>query len=193
VFKAARAARTSHLKIIDCPRPPPTVATPLQKKHNLAFFMYGGLYQGMAQEIYSTRSSPFCLDTEPTWWQSYQEFCPIVLLLRLCCVYPWRTSSRVWYFSILLKKQFHGMWQMWPRIVCYSSIGGEFSSLFVHGCAIIAFSQTLLTHFIHFSIGVVPKHFRIAFIVVVSFFWLIIFSSLTAMSEKERVKATWYF
>jgi hypothetical protein len=27
------------------------VVTPLQKKRNLAFFMYGGLYQGMAQEI----------------------------------------------------------------------------------------------------------------------------------------------
>ena len=36
------------------------------------------------------------------------------------------------------------------------------------------------------TFGVVPEHLRIAFIAVVSFFWLIIFSSLTAKSQKER-------
>jgi hypothetical protein len=36
------------------------------------------------------------------------------------------------------------------------------------------------------TFGVVPQHLRIAFIAVVSFFWLIIFSSLTAKSQKER-------
>lgn len=36
------------------------------------------------------------------------------------------------------------------------------------------------------TFGVVPQHLRIAFIALVSFFWLIIFSSVTAKGQKER-------
>lgn len=36
------------------------------------------------------------------------------------------------------------------------------------------------------TFGVVPQHWRIVFIAFVSFFWLIIFSSISAKGQKER-------
>lgn len=39
------------------------------------------------------------------------------------------------------------------------------------------------------TFGVIPQHFRIVWIAFVSFFWLIIFSSITAKGQKERALA----
>ena len=36
------------------------------------------------------------------------------------------------------------------------------------------------------TFGVIPQHLRIAFIAIVSFFWLVIFSSIAAKGQKEK-------
>lgn len=142
--------------------------TPLEKRRNFAFFMYGGLYQGMAQEIIFNEVFPkiFGQGTDITTVISKVTFDMLVVSPFLCLPVAYLVKSVIFRYSfseamarykddvtkngLLIK-----YWSLWGPVQCL-------------------------------TFGVVPVHLRIAFIALISFFWLIIFSSVTAKGQKER-------
>jgi protein Mpv17 len=142
--------------------------SPFQKKRNFAFLMYGGLYQGIAQEIIFNELFPilFGQGTDVLTVASKVLFDSFIVTPLVCLPVAYVVKSVIFQYS--LKEAFdryitditkNGLlfkyWSIWGPVQCL-------------------------------TFGVVPQHLRIAFIAVVSFFWLIIFSSLTAKSQKER-------
>eukprot|EP00956_Cyclotella_meneghiniana_P034088 scaffold101438_cov66-Cyclotella_meneghiniana.AAC.4 len=142
--------------------------SPFQAKRTFAFLMYGGLYQGVAQEIIFNEFFPwlFGQGTDVRTVISKVLFDSFVVTPLLCLPVAYVVKSVIFQYS--LKEAFNryttdvkqnGLltkyWCIWGPVQCL-------------------------------TFGVIPQHLRIAWIALVSFFWLIIFSSLTAKSQKER-------
>jgi len=144
------------------------ITTPLEKRRNFAFFLYGGLYQGMAQEIIFNEVFPkiFGQGTDLVTVFSKVSFDMLVVSPFVCLPVAYLVKSVIFQYTVsealtrykddvmkngLLLKY----WSLWGPVQCM-------------------------------TFGVVPVHLRIAFIAVISFFWLIIFSSVTAKGQKER-------
>ena len=143
-------------------------ATPLEKRRNLAFFMYGGLYQGMAQEIIFNEIFPklFGQGTDAFTVLVKVAFDMLVVSPFVCLPVAYLVKSVIFQYTfsealarykddvtkngLLIK-----YWSLWGPVQCL-------------------------------TFGVVPVHLRIAFIALISFFWLIVFSSVTAKGQKER-------
>ena len=144
------------------------ITTPLEKRRNFAFFLYGGLYQGMAQEIIFNEIFPkiFGQGTDFVTVLSKVSFDMLVVSPFVCLPVAYLVKSVIFQYTVgealarykddvmkngLLVKY----WSLWGPVQCL-------------------------------TFGVVPVHLRIAFIAVISFFWLIIFSSVSAKGQKER-------
>lgn len=140
----------------------------IEKRRNFAFFLYGGLYQGMAQEILFNEIFPkiFGQGTDIITVISKVSFDMLVVSPFLCLPVAYLVKSVIFQYSVgealarytddvmkngLLLKY----WSLWGPVQCM-------------------------------TFGVVPVHLRIAFIAVISFFWLIIFSSVSAKGQRER-------
>lgn len=142
--------------------------TPLEKRRNLAFFLYGGLYQGMAQEVIFNEVFPilFGEGTDiPTVLS--KVLCDSLFVTPFLCLpvayvvksvifqYSFREAISRYKDDVLKNGLLVKYWSLWGPVQCL-------------------------------TFGVVPQHLRIAFIAFVSFFWLIIFSSIAAKGQKER-------
>mmetsp|Transcript_23075 Transcript_23075/g.32963 ORF Transcript_23075/g.32963 Transcript_23075/m.32963 type:complete len:275 (+) Transcript_23075:76-900(+) len=140
----------------------------IEKRRNFAFFLYGGLYQGMAQEILFNEIFPkiFGQGTDIITVISKVSFDMLVVSPFVCLPVAYLVKSVIFQYSVgealarykddvmkngLLLKY----WSLWGPVQCL-------------------------------TFGVVPVHLRIAFIAVISFFWLIIFSSVSAKGQRER-------
>lgn len=142
--------------------------SPFQLKRNFAFLMYGGLYQGVAQEVIFNEVFPilFGQGTDVFTVASKVLFDSFVVTPFVCLPVAYVVKSVIFQYS--LKEAFRRYYTDVTKsglLFKYWSIWGPVQCL---------------------TFGVVPQHLRIAFIAVVSFFWLIIFSSLTAKAQKER-------
>lgn len=135
-------------------------------QRNLAFILYGGLYQGMAQEyIYN-----FLF---PVWFGTGNDIATVLtkVAFDLIVVSPLVCIP----IAYLVKATIYG--QHWK----------EGLEKYVYD---LRYKNLLLTYYsIWFpaglcSFGLIPDHLRIAFIAFVSFFWLIILSTVSS-SEKE--------
>ena len=144
------------------------ITTPFEKRRNFAFLLYGGLYQGMAQEIIFNEVFPklFGQGTDFLTVLSKVSFDMFVVSPFVCLPVAYLVKSVIFQYTVgealsrykddvmkngLLVKY----WSLWGPVQCL-------------------------------TFGVVPVHLRIAFIAVISFFWLIIFSSVAAKGQKER-------
>ena len=144
------------------------ITTPFEKRRNFAFLLYGGLYQGMAQEIIFNEVFPklFGQGTDFFTVLSKVSFDMFVVSPFICLPVAYLVKSVIFQYTVgealarykddvmkngLLVKY----WSLWGPVQCL-------------------------------TFGVVPVHLRIAFIAVISFFWLIIFSSVAAKGQKER-------
>lgn len=142
--------------------------TPLEKRRNFAFLLYGGLYQGMAQEIIFNEVFPllFGQGTDlPT--VASKVLCDSTLVTPFICLpvayvvksvifqYPLVEAFARYKDDVLKNGLLVKYWSLWIPVQCL-------------------------------TFGVIPQHFRIVFIAFVSFFWIIIFSSITAKGQKER-------
>ena len=144
------------------------ITTPFEKRRNFAFLLYGGLYQGMAQEIIFNEVFPklFGQGTDFFTVLSKVSFDMFVVSPFICLPVAYLVKSVIFQYTVgealarykddvmnngLLVKY----WSLWGPVQCL-------------------------------TFGVIPVHLRIAFIAVISFFWLIIFSSVAAKGQKER-------
>mmetsp|Transcript_28056 Transcript_28056/g.67594 ORF Transcript_28056/g.67594 Transcript_28056/m.67594 type:complete len:279 (-) Transcript_28056:47-883(-) len=143
-------------------------SAPFEKRRNLAFFLYGGLYQGMAQEIIFNEAFPiiFGQGTDLQTVFSKVLFDSLVITPLLCLPVAYFVKSVIFQYSfkeainrytddVLKNGLLVKYWSLWSPVQCL-------------------------------TFGVVPQHLRIAWIAFVSFFWLIIFSSISAKGQKER-------
>lgn len=139
----------------------------LDIRRALAFLMYGAVYQGLVQEFTYNHLYPLLFGTETTTITVLKKvFCDMFIQT------PTLTLPIAYYSKALL-------------------VGNSFKQAMAHYVDDVK-HQGLLFKFwalwtpvqcLTFSI--IPEHFRVSFIALVSFFWVIILSSLSARSNDE--------
>jgi protein Mpv17 len=144
---------------------PPSRFQPLR---NLAYLLYGGLYQGCAQHfLYNV-----CF---PVWFGDNKNiltvlkkvsFDLLVLTPTLCLPTAYLTKALIFRYSLQegLKRYIHDVKNN-GLLKKYSLMWGPVHCL---------------------TFGVIPAHLRIVFIAAFSFVWLIVLSSLTSKSDANR-------
>lgn len=143
-------------------------SAPFEKRRNLAFFLYGGLYQGMAQEIIFNEAFPIIFGQGTDLQTVFSKVsCDSMVITPLLCLpvayfvksvifqYSFKEAIKRYTDDVLKNGLLVKYWSLWGPVQCL-------------------------------TFGVVPQHLRIAWIAFVSFFWLIIFSSISAKGQKER-------
>lgn len=137
---------------------------------NMAFLLYGAFYQGVFQYYLYNQWFPewFGRSTDLKTVAAQVGFDSAVIVPLLCLPIAYLTKGLISHKSIgeSMKKYFHDM---------------RHTNLMMHFCVI-----WIPTKFLAF--GVVPEHLRIAFFAFVSFFWMIILSTIASSSESEKVK-----
>ena len=138
----------------------------IETKRNIAFLLYGGLYQGIAQQIIFNSIFPrmFGQGTDLLTVMSKVSFDMLVISPLICLPVAYVVKSFVFQHSlneamlnykddVMHNSLLFRYWSIWGPVQCI-------------------------------TFGVVPQHLRIVFIAVVSFFWLVIFSTISNDSSK---------
>jgi protein Mpv17 len=143
----------------------------LDLKRNIAFLLYGAVYQGMAQEFIYNRLYPTLFGAGTTWGvvaskvafdllvQTTLATLPIAYLIKsVIYQYTWKESLRRYRDDVLNRGLLTKYYMLWGPVQC------------------ITFS-------------IVPEHYRVTFIACVSFFWLIILSTISSRPASLQVRA----
>jgi hypothetical protein len=142
--------------------------TPLEFRRNVAFVLYGGLYQGICQEIIFNEVFPiFFGQGSDIQTVLSKVLCDSLLVTPFVCLpvayvvksiifqYSFAEAISRYRYDVMNNGLLVKYWSLWGPVQCL-------------------------------TFGVIPQHFRIVWIAVVSFFWLIIFSSITAKGQNDR-------
>lgn len=139
-------------------------------QRNLAFIIYGGIYQGVCQYYIYNVLFPLWFGTgnDLTSVAIKVAFDMLVISPFLCLPIAYLTKSTIYGQSIRegFEKYVYDL---------------KNNNLWVTYCSI-----WLPVQFVTF--GLVPEHLRIAFIALVSFFWLIILSTISSTSMDDEVE-----
>lgn len=134
---------------------------------NLGFLLYGGLYQGMAQNYLYNVVYPACLGTDESWTLILKEvlldnliFAP---LLCLPIAYAFKTAFTSDDLSL---DSFRNGLEKYVSDVTTKGLLTKYWTIWVP-------AQFL-------TFGVVPAHFRVAFVAAISFFWIFLLSSIAS-------------
>jgi hypothetical protein len=144
-----------------------TINNQIEYQRNLAFILYGGLYQGIAQEyIYNYLF--------PMWFGTGNDIMTVLTKVS---------------FDLLIISPFICIPIAYiVKSVIYNQTLMDGIQKYIYD---LKYKKLLLTYYsIWFpaglcSFGLVPDHLRIAFIAFVSFFWLIILSTVSSSKEEE--------
>ncbi|CAB9516870.1 Mpv17 / PMP22 family [Seminavis robusta] len=137
-------------------------------RRNVAFLLYGSLYQGISQEyIYNT--------LYPSWFGPGNEV--TVVLTKVAFDLLVQTPLLTLPMAYLIKG------------TIFAQSPQESISKYIDDIA----HQSLLQKYWLlwgpvgcFTFGVVPEHYRVTFIACVSFFWLIILSNISSASNQQQ-------
>ena len=129
---------------------------------NLAFLLYGAIYQGMGQELIYNHlySAWFGSGTGPAIVAAKVAFDLLIQTTLLTLPVAYLTKAAIFRYSFA-----EGLRRYWEDIT-------------THGLLLKYFALWGPVQCLTFS--VVPEQFRIGFVAAVSFFWLIILSSISA-------------
>lgn len=143
-----------------------SIAIPLEKRRIFAFLLYGGMYTGMAQEILFNRFYPllFGEGTDVITVASKVLFDSLIITPTLCLPVAYVVKSVIFQHSFK------------------EAMSRYKNDVFTHGLLFKCWSLWGPAQCLTF--GVIPRHLRIAFVAVVSFVWLVIFSSIAAKGKK---------
>ena len=143
----------------------------INTRRNLAFILYGGAYQGVFQEHMYNHIFPvlFGSGTDPITVASKVVFDILLLNPLLCLPVAYLSKSVIFKYS--------------PKQAIERYISDIKERNLLQKC----WSLWLPVQCLTFS--VVPEYLRIAFIACVSFFWLILLSSITAKGEAAMSNA----
>ena len=136
---------------------------------NTAFILYGGLYQGVTQEYIFNHVYPlmFGVGTDVITVASKVVFDMLILSPFLCLPAAYLAKGLIF--------------QQRPVI----SLHRYREDIVERGLLVKYWMVWAPVQCFTFSI--VPEHFRIAFIALISFFWLILLSSISSESSSERI------
>eukprot|EP00542_Grammatophora_oceanica_P022776 CAMPEP_0194026644 /NCGR_PEP_ID=MMETSP0009_2-20130614/954_1 /TAXON_ID=210454 /ORGANISM="Grammatophora oceanica, Strain CCMP 410" /LENGTH=195 /DNA_ID=CAMNT_0038665461 /DNA_START=232 /DNA_END=819 /DNA_ORIENTATION=- len=143
--------------------------TKIDIPRNMAFLLYGGLYQGCVQEFIYNNVFPTVFGTDVT---------PITVLEQVAVDLLGLTPFLCLPVAYLVKAGIHHEQTLQEGLEKYVSHVEQEGLLFKYWAVWLPV-QTL-------TFSVIPHHFRIAFIAVASFFWLMILSTISATETKEE-------
>ena len=145
------------------PSPPPPLSTDV--KRNVAFLLYGALYQGMAQEFIYNHLYPVMFGTGVTVAIVLSKVLFDLLIQTTLVTLPiaYLTKAVIYKYSAQ-----EALRRYWDDILNHGLLKKYFLLWGPVQC--ITFS-------------VVPEHYRVAFIACVSFFWLIILSTIASRTS----------
>jgi len=153
---------------IDSRKEHPIIFEGIEPQRNIAFILYGGLYQGMAQQfIYGTIfPSIFGTGTE------FQTVC-LQVLFDLVIISPFLCLP----VAYLTKASIYGQT---PQ----QGLENYWNDLRFKGLLNRYWSLWLPAEFITF--GLIPLHLRILFIAFISFFWLVMLSKISSSNNEMK-------
>ena len=143
----------------------------LEYQRNFAFILYGGLYQGIAQEYLYNHLFPL-------WFGIGNDMATVFtkVLFDLTVVSPFICIPIAYIVKSIIYRQ-----HWWSDGI----------AKYVYD---LRYNRLLFTYYAIWcpagicSFGLIPDHYRIAFIAFISFFWLILLSTISSSSkEKEEV------
>jgi len=142
----------------------------IDARRNFSFIMYGGLYQGIAQFIIFNQIFPLIFGdgTDITTVISKVLFDNMFVSPLLCLPVAYLVKSVVYQFTLEEAKS---------RYIQDVKDG----LIFKYWCFWMP-AQSL-------TFSVVPEHLRILFIAAVSFFWLVVFSSISSNASADGEKS----
>jgi len=145
-----------------------TMSIRLDAKRTLSFLLYGAIYQGFAQEFTYNHLYPVLFGTDTSALTVLKKvFCD------MCVQTPLLTLPIAYYSKALLAKN------------SFRDAMGHYFDDVMHRGLLFKF-WGLWTPVQCLTFSVIPEHFRVSFIALVSFFWVIILSSLSASREMEE-------
>ena len=135
---------------------------------NLAFFLYGGLYQGCAQNWIYNVWFPMLFGTSSDFYTVLRKVCfdSLVITTVLCLPSAYILKAMVFQYDL---------YEAWIRY---------YTDITENGLFFYYWSLWVPVQCLTFSI--VPEHLRILFIAVVSFFWVIILSTVSQKGDQQR-------
>ncbi len=136
-------------------------------RRNMAFLMYGGLYTGMFQEVLYNGIYPilFGCDTKLCTAAKKVFFENFVVMPLLA--FP---------AAYIIKSPFY-------KLTFKQGFDKYINDVKNNGLLKQAWSIWIPVNFIVFTI--IPPQFRVSFVACVSFFWFVLFSRITAKSERK--------
>lgn len=139
----------------------------IDAKRNLSFIMYGGLYQGIAQFIIYNQIFPLMFGdgTDIVTVLSKVAFDNMFISPLVCLPVAYLAKSIVFQFSLEEAKERYIHDVKDGLIFKYWSFWVPAQSL---------------------TFSVIPTHLRIVWVAAVSFFWLVVFSSISSNSTKDE-------
>jgi hypothetical protein len=145
---------------------------PLDFRRNLALLCYGGLYQGCCQElIYNTVFSALFGSGTNAWTVAKKVSFDMLFLqpgLSLPIAYLIKAPIMGQSLTEAMRRYFYDV---------------RHKSLWTKCWAVWTPTQIV-------SFAVIPTHFRITFMACVSFFWIILFSTISASGGGETTTTT---
>ena len=152
---------------------------------NLAFLVYGGIYQGLCQQfMYSTLFPAWFGDMPMLESVALQVFTDMALIGPFLCLptayavkslFTCNRESGLPALSTLLHAVQEGLDKYWEDVM-HRQLLLKYWALWIP-------VQSL-------TFGVIPQHYRVAFVAAVSFFWVFILSSVAAQETKSAPTAT---
>lgn len=144
----------------------------LDIQRTLGFLLYGAVYQGLAQEFTYNHLYPILFGTETTTINVLKKvFCDMFVQT------PVLTLPIAYYSKALL-------------------VGNSFKQAMEHyvddikNRGLLIKFWALWTPVQCLTFSIIPEHFRVSFIAFVSFFWVIILSSLSAAKDYVATEST---
>lgn len=140
----------------------------LNLRRNMAYILYGSIYQGMAQEYIYNQLYPrwFGMGSTPLIVASKVLFDVTIQTAFLTLPIAYIAKAGIFQYSI--REAMHRYWDD----ICHHGLMKKYIALWA--------PVNCLT----FSI--IPVHYRVSFIAMVSFFWLMILSSIASRQRPER-------
>ena len=153
-------------------------AIPVDVSRNIAFLLYGGLYQGMAQQfMYST------LYPDMFGHELHMQSLAMQVAFDMTVVGPLLCLPIAYAVKSLFTADNEGSNDITKLDAVKSGLDKYVEDVMTRGLLLKYWALWTPVNFLTFS--VVPQHFRVAFVAAVSFFWVFILSSVASSSEAD--------
>jgi hypothetical protein len=158
-------------------QPAETQLTPFSNgvdvSRNLGFLLYGGLYQGMVQNYLYSVVYPALLGTDESWTLIFKEvLLDNLIFAPFLCLPVAYTFKTAFTSDDLSLDTFRKGLEKYFDDVTTKGLLTKYWTIWIP-------AQSL-------TFGVVPPHFRVPFVAVVSFFWIFILSTISSAETDEK-------